>query len=173
VTASSRVARVALAGVMAACGHPAHEPPRDPMLAMTSLPTPYALELTLTADPARAGRAALRVRSHGGEPVTVVLPDRPDQLEWFDPDARRLADPVLRVAWSAWRRGGAGLFEGSRPTAAQQGTRRVTLAPGDAHDAVIDLAGALGGGAAGWCARAWLINGGHPLASNVICWPAS
>jgi len=24
----------------------------------------------------------------------------------------------------------------------------------------------------GWCARAWLLGGAHPLPSNIVCWPA-
>jgi hypothetical protein len=23
----------------------------------------------------------------------------------------------------------------------------------------------------GWCARAWLVGGAHPVPSNIVCWP--
>ncbi|HEX8113967.1 MAG TPA: hypothetical protein VF516_39820, partial [Kofleriaceae bacterium] len=39
--------------------------------------TLYTVELTLTADPAIAGRATLRIASRGRDPVTVAIPERP------------------------------------------------------------------------------------------------
>jgi hypothetical protein len=139
--------------------------------------TLYTVELTLTADAAVAGRVTLRITSRGRDPATVVIPDRPDQIEWFDPDARRLADAVPRVRWTAWRSDSAGLVDESRPSTAQTASKHVTLGPGDARDAVVDLSAALdalfgpGAFARGWCARAWLVGSGHPLPSNIVCWP--
>lgn len=141
--------------------------------------TLYTVELTLTADAAVAGRVTLRITSHGRDPATVVIPERPDQIEWFDPDARRLADAVPRVLWTAWRSDNAGLVDESRPSTAQAASKHVTLGPGDARDAVVDVRAALdalfgpGAFARGWCARAWVVGGGHPLPSNIVCWPVN
>jgi hypothetical protein len=138
-------------------------------------PTPYTVELSLAGDASAAGRVTLRIVSHGGDPVPVVLPERPDQIEWFAPDARRLAEASLRVAWTAWRDGGGDLAGELHPSTAQRASRHTTLAPGVAEHAAVDLGAALGGAdtlARGWCARAWLIGGAHPLPSNVVCWPA-
>jgi hypothetical protein len=174
-------ARAALGAIialvaLAACGAP---PPHRPGTPTDDAPrTPYTVELSLTADPASAGRATLRVASRGGEPVTVMIPERVDQIEWFDPDAKRFAEPVPRVLWTAWLIDNVGLVDESRPSTAQAASKRVTLASGDARDAVVDLAGALdalfgpGAFARGWCARAWLVGGAHPVPSNIACWPA-
>lgn len=141
--------------------------------------TLYTIELSLTADPGVAGRATLRVVSRGRDPVTVVIPERPDQIAWFDPDANRLAEPVPRVLWTAWRIDNAGLADESRPSSAQAASKHVTLAPGDARDAVVDVGAALdalfgpGAFARGWCARAWLVGGVHPVPSNIVCWPGA
>jgi len=173
VTAARQVAVIALAAVIAACG--ARPSPGAPMTTpddatAAALPTPYAVELTLAPD-AAAGRATLRLVSHGGSPLAIVLPERADQIEWFDPDARMLALPSLHVMWTAWRLGGGALTGDSRPSAAQRASRHATLSPGGSETASVDLGAALDG-ADGWCARAWLVGGAHPLPSNVVCWPA-
>lgn len=164
-----------IALVTAACGGAASSPQPHPtaMVDPAEPRTPYAVELTLRAEPASPGRVRLRIAAHGGDAVTILAPERPDQVELIDPDARRLAEPTLRVAFAAWRRDRAGLADDSRPSTAQRATRLVTLAPGDAHDALVELAGALDGDARGWCARAWLVGAAHPVPSNVICWPAA
>lgn len=139
-------------------------------------PTPHTVELTLVADAAVTGRVVLRVAQRGHEPVTVVLPDRADQVEWFEPDARGLVDPTLRVKWTAWRiDNGAGIDRSRRmaPTV----TKRVTLEQDDVRQTQLDLAPAIDGlllpegVALGWCARAWLVGGAHPVPSNIVCWP--
>jgi hypothetical protein len=143
-----------------------------------TLPTLYAVELTITADAAAFGRVRLHVALHGKQPVTVALPERPDQIEWFDPDAKALLSPVLRVAWSAWRIDRSGLALDSRASTALRASNVVTLAPGAPHDLVVDLGVALAGlddarsFAGGWCARAWLVGAPHPLPSNIVCWTA-
>lgn len=147
-------------------------PASDDVLA----PTPHTVELTLVADAAIVGRVVLRVAQRGHEPVTVVLPDRADQIEWFDPDARGLLDPTLRVAWTAWRLDNGAGIDRARRSVAPTVTKRVTLGPDDVRQTQLDLAPALDGlllpdGATlGWCARAWLIGGEHPVPSNIVCW---
>jgi len=121
--------------------------------------TPCTTWSIVTADAAVAGRVTLRITSRGRDPATVVIPERPDQIEWFDPDARRLTDAVPRVLRTAWRSDSAGLVDESRPSTAQAASKHVTLGPGDAHDAVVDVSAALdamfgpGAFARGWCAR--------------------
>jgi hypothetical protein len=167
-------ALVALA--LVACG-PRPPSPTMPTDDIAPARTPYALELTLTADPAAAGRARLRILSRGHEPVTVVVPERPDQILWFDPEKRSLPEPLPRVEWSAWRIDNGGLADESRPSTAQLPSRHATLGPGDHSDAVVELGAALdslfgpGAFARGWCARAWLVGGAQALASNIVCWP--
>jgi hypothetical protein len=140
--------------------------------------TLHTVELSLAPDPAAPGRVTLRVASRGRDPVTIVIPERADQIEWFDPDARRLAEPAPRVLWTAWRIDNAGLVDESRPSSAQAASKHVTLSAGDTRDAVVDVGAALdalfgpGAFARGWCARAWLVGGVHPLPSNIVCWAA-
>lgn len=168
---------LALALVACACG--ARPTPPHPAMTEDAPHTLYTLELTLTADPAAPGRATLRVASHGKDPVTVVIPERRDQIAWFDPDAHRLAEPTPRILWTAWQIDNPGLVDESRPSSAQVASKRVTLGPGDTRSAVVELGAALdnllgpGAFARGFCARAWLVGGAHPLPSNIVCWPPS
>jgi hypothetical protein len=52
------------------------------------------------------------------------------------------------------------------------------LANMDSRDVITELPaeaperGGANNFARGWCARAWLIGGTHPLSSNIVCWPA-
>lgn len=172
--------RLVIAVLVCGCGPaPAVVPPRAGTTMQASddasAPTPQTVELTVIADAGVVGRVVLRVAQRGRDPVTVVLPDRADQIEWFDPDARGLVDPTLRVAWTAWRLdNGAGVDRGR--SIAPTLTRRVTLGPDDVRQTQLDLAPAIAGlllpdGATlGWCARAWLVGGAHPVASNIVCW---
>lgn len=111
-------------------------------------------------------------------PSPSLSPGRSDQVDWFDPTTRPLVAPTPRIAWSAWRADTAGLALDSRASLAQRAGAPVTLLPGGAHEVTVDLGAALDGLygpgtlARGWCARAWLIGGAHPLPSNIVCWPA-
>lgn len=140
-------------------------------------PAVFAIELAITADPATVGRVRLGITFRGKAPVTIAIPDRPDQIEWFDPDMKTLRAPIPYVAWSAWRIDNAGLVLDSRASTAQRASRYVTLHAGETHEAAVDLGAAIdglrgpGSFARGWCARAWLIGGTHPLPSNIVCWP--
>jgi hypothetical protein len=142
-------------------------------------PKTFAVELTLTTDDQTPGQVRLRIALHGKEPVDIAIPARPDQIEWFDPDAKTLLAPTPHVMWSAWRMDNDGLALDSRPSTAQRASKYVTLYPGNAQEVTVDLGAALDGlyGAGtlaqGWCARAWLVGGVHPVSSNVICWPHS
>ena len=63
----------------------------------------FAVDLTLAAD-ATAGRARLRIVFRGKAPMTLAVPDRVDQVEWFDPETRTLRAPTpLRSTASAGR----------------------------------------------------------------------
>jgi hypothetical protein len=141
-------------------------------------PAVFAIELALSPEPAASGRVRLRLTHRGNAPVTLAVPERSDQVEWFDPTTRPLVAPTPRVAWSAWRADTAGLALDSRASLAQRAAAPVTLLPGGAHEVAVDLGAALdglygpGALARGWCARAWLIGGAHPLPSNIVCWPA-
>jgi hypothetical protein len=138
-------------------------------------PTPQTLELTLAAGDTE-GRVTLRITQRGHTPLTVVVPDRPDQVEWFSPDSARLTDPFLRVMWTAWRTDDGNTMH-SGHQAALAFTRHVTLGPDDATRATLDLKPALAGvllrdgERTAWCARAWIVGGVHPLPSNIVCWP--
>jgi len=145
----------------------------------SSAPPPvFAVELAIAADATIAGRVTLRVGYHGHAPVTVALPDRPEQIEWFDPDTTTLRSPIPAVVWSAWRIDNAGLVLDSRASTARRASKYVTLRAGEVHEVEVDVGAALDGlrGAGtlarGWCARAWLVGGSHPLPSNIVCWPA-
>ena len=141
-------------------------------------PAVFAIDLAIAADAATWGRVSLRVASHGKAPVTVAIPAHPAQVEWFDPESRPKRAAAPYMVWSAWRIDNAGLALDSRTAAAQRASRYVTLHAGDVQEAVVDLGAALdglvgaGSFARGWCARAWLIGGTHPLPSNIVCWPA-
>jgi hypothetical protein len=140
-------------------------------------PALHAVELTITADAAAFGRVSLRVALHGKQSVAIAIPERPDQIEWFDPEARTLRSPVPRVVWSAWRIDRSGLALDSRASTAQRAEHVVTLSPRAPHELAVDLGAALAGldgapaFAGGWCARAWLAGAVHPLPSNIVCWP--
>jgi hypothetical protein len=173
-------AAVALAA--SAC-HPspgaAPPPPGDPMLnSDESMPLPrtFAVELTIAADAEAPGRVHLRVAFHGKQPVQIAIPDRPDQIEWFDPEAKPLLGGTPHIVWTAWRSDNDGIAMGSRPAATDRASRHVTLTPGAAPDVSVDVGAAIDGlfGAGtfrrGWCARAWLAGVAHPVSSNVVCW---
>jgi hypothetical protein len=138
----------------------------------------FAIDLALAADAATWGRASLRIAFHGRSPVTIAIPDHARQVEWFDPESKPLRAAAPYVAWSAWRIDNARLALDSRTSTAQRASRYVTLRAGDVQEAAVDIAAALDGlrGAGtftrGWCARAWLVGGAHPLPSNIVCWPA-
>lgn len=142
-------------------------------------PAVFAVDLALGADAATAGRVRLRIAFRGTTPVTLAIPDRPDQVEWFDPDMKTLRAPTPYLVWSAWRIDNAGLALDSRTSTAQRASKYVTLRAGETHEVAVDIAAALDGlrgqgtFARGWCARAWLIGGTHPLPSNIVCWPPS
>ena len=141
-------------------------------------PAVFAIELAITTDPAAPGRLRLRIGSRGKAAVELVVPERLDQVEWFDPGTTTLLAPVPRVVWSAWRSDSAGLALDSRTSRAQRASAQLTLHAGEAHEVAVDVGAALDGlyGAGtlarGWCSRAWLIGGVHPLPSNIVCWPA-
>jgi len=178
----------ALAVTLAACGAGACPPtttcPPPPTQGQTMLEHDdstapaalFAVDLTLAAD-ATAGRARLRIVFRGKAPMTLAVPDRVDQVEWFDPETRTLRAPTPYLVWSAWRIDNAGLVLDSRTSTSQRASRYVTLRAGEAHELAVDIAAALDGlrgpgtFARGWCARAWLIGGTHPLPSNIVCWP--
>ena len=85
-----------VAGVVSCGARPAPPSPKPGVTMQASdedpaPPTPHTVELTLVADAAVTGRVVLRVVQRGHEPVTMVLPDRADQVEWFEPDARGLS----------------------------------------------------------------------------------
>jgi hypothetical protein len=172
-----------LALVTAACGGRApNSPPSSTMHPSDDLavpPTPYTLELTVTADDAAIGRVVLAVKHRGHDPVTLVLPEQPEEVEWFEPDARQLADPTLRVMWTAWRLDNGSVVDEGRHGTLPRHMRRVTLGPGEAAKASFDLGPSVDvlllprGPRPAWCARAWLVGGTHPLPSNVVCWPES
>ncbi len=88
-----------------------------------------------------------------------------------------LATP--RVMWTAWRTDREELAGAPHPTTAQRASAHVTLSPGGVEQAEVDLGAALdalygpGAFAHGWCVRAWLVGGNHPLPSNIVCWPHS
>jgi hypothetical protein len=89
-----------------------------------------------------------------------------------------LADPFLRVMWTAWRTDdGNAMHVGHQ--AALVFTRHVTLGPDDVTRATLDLKPALDGvllrdgEQTTWCTRAWIVGGVHPLPSNIVCWPDS
>lgn len=138
--------------------------------------TPHTLELTIAADAEVEGRVTLRVAQRGHAPVTVVVPDRADQVEWFAPDSARLVDPFLRVMWTAWRVDDGSTVHVGR-SAPLRFTRHVTLGPDEIAKTTLELRPALDGlllrdgEQAGWCARAWIVGGVHPLPSNIVCWP--
>jgi len=141
-------------------------------------PALFAVDLVITADATNAGRVSLRVAFHGRTPVTIAIPDRPDQIEWFDPETKTLRAAAPYVVWSAWRIDNAGFALDSRTGTAQRASRYVTLRAGETHEVAVEIGGALDGlrgpdtFARGWCVRAWLIGGTHPLSSNIACWPA-
>jgi hypothetical protein len=140
-------------------------------------PAVFAIELAITPDAAAPGRLRLRLGYRGKAPVELAVPERPDQVEWFDPGTRTLLAPVPRVVWSAWRSDSAGLALDSRASLAQRAAGHLTLHAGETHEVAVDVGAAIDGlyGAGtlarGWCARAWLIGGVHPLPSNIVCWP--
>lgn len=185
---AAAAARGAVALLAACAGTPAHPPAPAPACApqpqdATMLahddsiapPAVFAIELALSPEPAASGRVRLRLTHRGNAPVTLAVPARSDQVEWFDPTTRPLVAPTPRVAWRA---GTAALALDSRASLAQRAASPVTLLPGGAHEVAVDLGAALdglygpGALARGWCARAWLIGGVHPLPSNIVCWPA-
>jgi hypothetical protein len=141
-------------------------------------PAVFAIDLQIAADAATAGRVSLRIAFHGKTPVMIAMPEHPDQVEWFDPESRPLRASAPYVVWSVWRIGNAGLALDSRTAAAQRASRYVTLHAGNVQEVAVDVGAALdgifgaGSFARGWCARAWLIGGTHPLSSNIVCWPA-
>jgi hypothetical protein len=176
----------ALAAVLAACGKPCPPPstpaiPDDMHLRDDASPPPalHMIELTLATDAAIDGHVHLRVVSHGNRAVKIALPARADQVEWFDPRVKMKAPAPPRVVWTAWRADNDGIAEGSRASAGLESSKIVVLERGAVHDVVADIRDALDGMlgpdtfARGWCVRAWLIGGEHPVPSNVVCWPKS
>jgi hypothetical protein len=175
--------------VLAACGaRPCPPPapcPPPPMQGQTMLvhddssaaPAVFAIDLAIAGDAATQGRVILRIVSRGKAPVTIAVPDHPAQVEWFDPEMKTLRAPTPYVAWSAWRIDNAGLALDSRTSTAQRASRYVTLRADEPHEVAVDIGAALDGlrgpgtFARGWCTRAWLIGGTHPLPSNILCWP--
>jgi hypothetical protein len=139
-------------------------------------PALHLIELALAPD-AAPGLVKLRVVSHGHHAVTIAIPARADQIEWFDPRAPMKVPAPPRVVFTAWRADNDGIAEGSRASAGLESSKIVALQRGATHEAVVDIRRALDAlfgpdtFARGWCLRAWLIGGQHPLPSNVVCWP--
>jgi hypothetical protein len=140
------------------------------------LPRTFTVELTIATVAEPAGRVQLRVTLHGEEPVKIAIPARPDQIEWFDPEAKSLLGGTPRIVWTAWRSDSDGIAMGSRPAATDRASRYETVTPGASPEVSVDIGAAIDGlfGAGtyirGWCARAWLAGVAHPVSSNVVCW---
>lgn len=171
-----------VAALLTACGATTGPPPStsarsdDMHLRDDATPPPalHMIELTL-ADVVVEGQIRLRVVSYGNRAVKIAIPARADQVEWFDPRAPMKVPAPPRVVWTAWRADNDGIAEGSRASAGLESSRIVALERGVVHEVVVDVRGALDGMlgpdtfARGWCVRAWLIGGEHPVPSNVVC----
>jgi hypothetical protein len=180
VTRAPAAVLAALATFVAFACTPRPKVAEEPMTSSERTPRVFPVELELARDEAVDGRVTLRVAYRGSDPLAIVVPDRPDQIEWFDPESKTLERPTPIVVWSAWRSSDGALALDSRLSSDRRASRTLELAPGfDGPTIPVDIGpavdGLLGAGtfSRGWCVRAWLVGGAHPLPSNIICWRPS
>lgn len=132
----------------------------------------HALELTIAGD--SVGRVHVRIEVRARKTaVEISVPVNADHVEWFDPDRKRLKATIPELMWSVWRADTGDFMHEGRPASTL--IKHVTVTQTVHYEATFDLAKVLGSDRVrhGWCARAWVVSGSHPVPSNIICWPRS